>query len=176
MKPPHTRYKPEAVNRHVTTVPMLGTRRFGHEEYDFGEYPLRIVMARPKEIVALRDIRGKVPNWDYMEGLLRRLGVEQIHIMPIKDNKIFTEEGSSALATASEILERNVRSGRDVALTCNQGHRRTKGALYLLHRRMGASHDEGLREIWHPELGHPFNGIEQKNLRRLFEEHMKMKR
>ncbi len=170
------KYDPSVAERFVHRVPMyhLYEGRMGPHDY-----VLRVVGGGPegggcKQVVALHDlhrwshgaatenpISKRVIPW------LERAGV-RVHSIDIKPKRSFANEGKESLIRASQILEDAVRNGIPTAVTCELGQRRSGRALYLMHRRLGASHEEAM------ELGKP-NSDEGELLRQLYEERITKK-
>lgn len=172
MQPPRKPYNPGLVTKHVVRVPVWGKREFGvKEEWTPHDYPIQVMMQKAQEIVALRSIHHNVMDWPTMWDMIHRHGgVERLHELPIPSDRIFSDEGKAHLIEASRILERNVKGGKRTAVTCNLGHRRSAGAMYLLHRRMGATHEEALEHSQTPGRKTTFNELEQEHLKQLFDE------
>jgi len=175
MQHPGRPYNPEPVTKHVVRVPVSGKKEFGiAHEWGPHEYPLIVMSKKPQEIVALRSIRNNIMDWDLLwPALHKHGGIERLHELPIRSDRIFSDEGKANLMEASRILEKNVKDGKRTAVTCNLGSRRTSGAMYLLHRRMGATHEEALEHSRIPGTKAPFNESEQEHLKQLFEEREK---
>jgi rhodanese-related sulfurtransferase len=166
---PRKPYDPKPVKRHVRKVPVRGERALGMKG-DIKDYHIRVLGENPKEVVLLRDLLGKVPEWETnKETMMRYGGLERVHNLPVDSGRIFTGEGKKNLIDASRIIAENAQKGRNVVLTCNRGYRRTAAALYLTHRRMGASHEEAMRHAFGPGYENAFSEREKEGLKGLFE-------
>jgi hypothetical protein len=135
---------------------------------------LHAVAAAPDEIVALREISHKIRDWDMKWDMMRRYaGIKKLHVLPVESDNIFREKGMRNLMEASKIIVDNTHAGKKTAITCNQGYRRTAAAIYLSHRRMGASHEEALEYSRGRSEVEPFSELEQNQLNQLYEEREK---
>lgn len=126
------RYDPSLVNKHIKCVPIKQ-----HDFRHLGElgYYTAVMMMRPRRVVALHEVPQKT-----IERFRDVSGIE-FHDLKVKANGVAPAQ-LKRYAKASEILEDAIKDGETAVLSCELGMGRTGNAMYLLHRRMGASHDE----------------------------------
>jgi len=142
MHEPPKKYDPSRASQFVHRVP-LWTRTRGPEQYMND-----IAQGGYQQVVALQDFRDPERNQEHP--LLRYIGPAlgsqgiQVHNLNIKPTQSFSEAGKQDLVRASGILADAVRGGTKTAVTCDFGIKRTGRTLYLMHRRLGASHEEAL--------------------------------
>lgn len=159
---PRKPYDPSIAHRFVHKVPLWSNIRGARG------YPLDILGGRYQQVVALTDIDNPLSDRAHGQGMnyenKRAIGYGDVklHDMVIMPKRSFADEGQTTLIKASKILADAAKDGIKTAVTCDLGQRRTGRALYLMHRRLGASHEEAL------ELSNP-NKDEADHLKRIYE-------
>ena len=171
---PHKAYDPKKLHEHIARTPLRGVNRYGsRREWGPEDWHLHVMEENPDEIVALRNIGHKIPDWENKWHVLNRyLGV-QLHEFPIRSDHIFSDDGKRNLINASKRIVDNVKAGKKTCITCNQGYRRTAAAIYMSHRMMGASHEEALKYSRGRSEVEPFSDYEMGQLNQLYEEREK---
>jgi hypothetical protein len=169
---PHKAYDPKKLHDHIVRIPFLGVNKYGSRtEWGVDEWHHRVMEMEPKEIIALRGLRGKVSE-DNRHVLERYMGIG-IREFPIHSGQIFSDEGKRNLIAASKAIVQNAREKKRTGITCNMGYRRTAAAIYMAHRRMGASHEEALEYSRGGSSVEPFSESERDQLNQLYEDREK---